>query len=137
MVVPCTTRKSVCPSSALNPSFGVRTLHHSEAAEVPSIDILPNTLCYTPPWTLKIPLSSVFYVFQTLSTEIRHTYRDHHHIYTDVSKDQAKVSAAMYTPPFVDSTRLPNNSFCRVTTLINLQISVFLQILFFLVTHLF
>ncbi|WP_143559357.1 reverse transcriptase-like protein, partial [Solemya velum gill symbiont] len=48
--------------------------------------------------------------FQSLFAEIRHTYSTHQPIYTDGSKDQGKVSAAMYAPPFIDTARLPNNS---------------------------
>ncbi|OOZ37989.1 hypothetical protein BOW52_09705 [Solemya elarraichensis gill symbiont] len=103
------------------PSFGVRTIPHFEAAEIPSADILPSILSPTPPWLLEIP--TVIYSlhnrskstthpleFQSLFAEIRHTYRDHQPIYTDGSKDQAKVSAAMYAPPFIDTSRLPDNA---------------------------
>ncbi|WP_218669804.1 RNase H family protein [Solemya velum gill symbiont] len=103
------------------PSFGVRTIPHFEAAEIPATDILPNKLSSNPPWSLKIP--SILYTmhnkskstthpmaFQSLFAEIRHTYSTYQPIYTDGSKDREKVSAAMYAPPYVDTARLPNNS---------------------------
>ncbi|WP_218669760.1 hypothetical protein, partial [Solemya velum gill symbiont] len=76
------------------PSFGVCTIPHFEAAEIPAADILPNKLSNNPPWSLKIP--SILYTmhnkskstthplaFQSLFAEIRHTYSTHQPIYTD------------------------------------------------------
>lgn len=96
-------------------SIGVRILPDFEQAEFSSTDILSNTSSHTPPMYLKI--SNILYTlynrsesttrpltFQSLFTEIKHTYCDHQPSYTDGSEDQVKVSAAMEAPLFATTT---------------------------------
>ncbi|WP_218673948.1 hypothetical protein, partial [Solemya velum gill symbiont] len=51
-------------------SFGVRTIPHFEAAEIPATDILPNKLSNNPPRSLKI--SSILYTMHNKSKSTTH-----------------------------------------------------------------
>jgi len=106
---------------SLIPPFGTRILPHFEASNVPKDSIITAYITKTPPWLLRHP--SIIYklhqysktttnslIYQTMFSEVRDEYPNHQPIYTDGSKENAKVAAAMFAFPILHSIRLPDFS---------------------------
>ncbi|WP_143556204.1 hypothetical protein [Solemya velum gill symbiont] len=94
----------------------MRQLKFLQFISYPTQHIIFEDILYLEAPTILYTLHNIFksitypLAFQSLFAGIRHTYRDHHPIYIDSSKDKAKVSAAMYAPHFVDTARLLDDS---------------------------
>ncbi|WP_179116290.1 ribonuclease H family protein, partial [Solemya velum gill symbiont] len=106
---------------SLIPPFGVNTLPHFEASNIPSTHILPQRLPHIPPWFLYPPpvdLSLHDYlktttsplVYRSLFAEVRDRYPSHTPIYTDGSKDTNCAAAAAFFEGSIFSSRLPDFS---------------------------
>jgi hypothetical protein len=122
------------------PPFGIRIQPLMSGAGISS-DIIANiSLFQTPPWEVSSPRIDTSLsrqkksdtnsaVYQSLFLEIRSTYKRFAPIYTDGSKDDARVAAATVTPSSIISIRLP--SFASIFTA---ELQAIIQALEFIIT---
>ncbi|MCU7801126.1 MAG: hypothetical protein KZQ70_13560, partial [gamma proteobacterium symbiont of Lucinoma myriamae] len=103
------------------PTFGLRISPILEATDINLTKIQNHALSDIPPWTLKQPtvLFSLHEdqknhidpsIFRSKFQELKSHYTDHVSIYTDGSKDGAKVAAACVVNNHLFKHRLPDNA---------------------------
>ena len=100
--------------------FGLRIQPKIEAAGLNLDQVAEQLIAEIPPWTIQIP-RIIFDLCQFKKSEtdnsifinsfheILECYKDYVHLYTDGSKDGAKVGAALVTPAFNVQSHLPDN----------------------------